>query len=66
VYQVARAVARDIRNQYAIYYRPARPREQGGFRTVKVDAHAPGYGRLMVRTRSGYYAGQQQQKVAAR
>ena len=57
--QIARAVARDIRNQYSIYYRPTHPQEQGGFRQVKVDAHAPGYGRLQVRTRSGYYAGQQ-------
>ena len=57
--QIARAVARDIRNQYSIYYRPTRPQEQGGFRQVKVDAHAPGYGRVQVRTRSGYYAGQQ-------
>jgi VWFA-related protein len=62
--QIARAVARDIRNQYSIYYRPTRPQEQGGFRQVKVDAHAPGYGRLQVRTRSGYYAGQQ--RAAAR
>ena len=58
--QIARAVARDIRSQYSIYYRPTHPQEQGGFRQVKVDAHAPGYGRLQVRTRSGYYAGQQQ------
>ena len=58
--QIARAVARDIRSQYSIYYRPTRPQEQGGFRQVKVDVHAPGYGRLQVRTRSGYYAGQQQ------
>lgn len=58
--QIARAVARDIRNQYSIYYRPSRPQEQGGYRQVKVDAHAPGYGRLQVRTRSGYYPGQQQ------
>lgn len=58
--QIARAVARDIRTQYSIYYRPSRPQEQGGFRQVKVDAHAPGYGRLVVRTKSGYYPGQQQ------
>jgi len=58
--QIARAVARDIRSQYSIYYRPTRPQDQGGFRQVKVDAHAPGYGRLQVRTRSGYYPGQQQ------
>lgn len=58
--QIARAVARDIRSQYSIYYRPTHPQDQGGFRQVKVDAHAPGYGRLQVRTRSGYYPGQQQ------
>jgi len=58
--RIARAVARDIRSQYSIYYRPSRPQEQGGFRQVKVDAHAPGYGKLQVLTRSGYYAGQQQ------
>lgn len=58
--QIARAVARDIRNQYSIYYRPNRPQDQGGFRQVKVEAHAPGYPRLQVRTRSGYYPGQQQ------
>ena len=58
--QIARAVARDIRNQYSIYYRPSRPQDQGGFRQVKVEAHAPGYPRLQVRTRSGYYPGQQQ------
>jgi VWFA-related protein len=58
--QIARAVARDIRSQYSIYYRPTHPQDQGGFRAVKVDAHAPGYGRLQVRTRSGYYANQQQ------
>jgi len=57
--QIARAVARDIRNQYSIYYRPTKPQDQGGFRQVKVDVHAPGYGRLLVRTRSGYYANQQ-------
>ena len=58
--QIARAVARDIRSQYSIYYRPSRPQDQGGFRQVKVEAHAPGYPHLQVRTRSGYYPGQQQ------
>ncbi|HET9741499.1 MAG TPA: VWA domain-containing protein [Terriglobales bacterium] len=58
--EISRAVARDIRSQYSIFYRPSRPQEQGGYRQVKVDAHAPGYGKLMVRTRSGYYPGQQQ------
>jgi Ca-activated chloride channel homolog len=56
---ITQSVAHDIRNQYTIGYKPVRPQTQGGYRTIKVDAHAPGYKRLMVRTRSGYYPGQE-------
>ncbi|HEX9119969.1 MAG TPA: VWA domain-containing protein [Terriglobales bacterium] len=56
---ITQTVAHDIRNQYTIGYKPVRPQAQGGYRTIKVDAHAPGYKRLMVRTRSGYYPGQE-------
>jgi Ca-activated chloride channel homolog len=56
---ITQAVAHDIRNQYTIGYKPVRPQAKGGYRTIKVDAHAPGYKRLMVRTRSGYYPGQE-------
>ncbi len=56
---ITQSVAHDIRNQYTIGYKPVRPQAQGGYRTIKVDAHAPGYKRLMVRTRSGYYPGQE-------
>ena len=56
---ITRAVAHDIRNQYTIGYKPIRPQSQGGYRTVKVEARARGYGKLQVRTRSGYYAGQE-------
>lgn len=56
---ITQTVAHDIRNQYTIGYKPVRPQTQGGYRTIKVDAHAPGYKRLMVRTRSGYYPGQE-------
>ena len=35
----------------------------GGYRTVKVEANAKGYKKLQVRTRSGYYAGQQHASV---
>ncbi len=38
---------------------PHVPQSRGGYRTVKVEAKAPGYKNLQVRTRSGYYAGQQ-------
>ncbi len=52
-------IAHDIRNQYTIQYKPTTPQSAGGYRTVKVEAQAKGYKKLQVRTRSGYYAGQQ-------
>jgi Ca-activated chloride channel family protein len=52
-------VAHDIRNQYIIGYKPSNPQSRGGYRTVKVEARSSGYGKLQVRTRSGYYAEQQ-------
>jgi len=52
---IAAEVARDIRNQYTIGYHSTKPPSQGGYRVVKVEAHAPGHGKLFVRTRSGYY-----------
>src|SRR5579872_1311523 len=56
---ITQEVAHDIRNQYTIGYRPKRPQNLGGYRSVKVEAHARGYKKLSVRTRIGYYAGQE-------
>lgn len=56
---ITQQIAHDIRNQYTIGYKPSTPQSAGGYRTVKVQAKAPGYKNLSVRTRSGYYAGQQ-------
>ena len=56
---ISRTVAHDIRNQYTIGYKPSNPQTSGGYRTIKVDAHAHGYNKLVVRTKSGYYAGQE-------
>jgi VWFA-related protein len=58
--EISRTVAHDIRNQYTIGYKPTTPRSKGGYRTIHVDARAKGYNKLSVRTRSGYYAGQEQ------
>jgi Ca-activated chloride channel family protein len=55
--EISRSVARDIRNQYSIGYKPTNPRGSGGFRLVRVDAKAKGHGKMTVRTKSGYYAG---------
>jgi Ca-activated chloride channel family protein len=52
---VAAEVARDIRNQYTIGYHSTKPASEGGYRTVRVEARAQGHGKLIVRTRSGYY-----------
>jgi Ca-activated chloride channel homolog len=57
--EITQEVARDIRNQYSITYKPTNPRANGGYRAVKVVAHAPGYHDLTVRTRSGYFASDQ-------
>jgi VWFA-related protein len=55
---ITRQVAHDIRNQYTIGYKPTDP-NRAGYRSVRVEAHSPGYKHLVVRTRSGYYAGQE-------
>jgi VWFA-related protein len=59
VQSITTEIAHDIRNQYTIQYKPTTPQSKGGYRTVKVEAQAPGYKKLQVRTRSGYYAGQE-------
>jgi VWFA-related protein len=56
---ISRAVAHDIRNQYTIGYKPTNPRGAGGFRQVRVEAKAKGHSKMVVRTKSGYYAGVQ-------
>jgi Ca-activated chloride channel family protein len=59
VQAITQQIAHDIRNQYTIQYKPTTPQSAGGYRSVKVEAQAKGYKKLQVRTRSGYYAGQQ-------
>jgi Ca-activated chloride channel family protein len=59
--ELSRNIAHDIRNQYTITYTPTTPKNVGGFRTIHVDAHARPYKKLTVRTRSGYYPGQERQ-----
>jgi Ca-activated chloride channel homolog len=53
---VAAEVARDIRDQYTIGYRSTKSASLGGYRVVRVEANAPKHGKLIVRTRKGYYA----------
>jgi Ca-activated chloride channel homolog len=55
---ITRNVAHDIRNQYTLGYKPTNPKTTGGYRAIRVEAKSKGYGKLTVRTKSGYYAGQ--------
>jgi Ca-activated chloride channel homolog len=64
--EISRQVAHDIRNQYTIGYKPTNPKASGGYRAIKVDAKAKGYGKLTVRTKSGYYAGQERASAATK
>ena len=53
---ISRTIANEIRNQYAIGYKPATPKSAGDFRQIRVEAKAKGHGKLVVRTKTGYYA----------
>jgi Ca-activated chloride channel homolog len=53
---ITRTVAHDIRSQYTIAFRPKNQNVKPEYQSLKVDAQAPGYSKLTVRTRSGYYA----------
>jgi Ca-activated chloride channel homolog len=53
---ISKTIANDIRNQYAIGYKPTNPKKPGDFREIRVEAKAKGHGKLVVRTKSGYYA----------
>jgi VWFA-related protein len=64
VNEISQQVAHDIRNQYSITYKPTNPQTNGGYRRVQVVARAPGYRDLIVRTKSGYFAGQQKTQAA--
>jgi Ca-activated chloride channel homolog len=53
---ICERIAHDIRNQYTIAYVPTNRKRDGTYRVIQVKASAPGYGRLSVRTRTGYFA----------
>jgi Ca-activated chloride channel homolog len=58
--EISRTIAHDIRNQYSMSYAPTTPKSVGGYRRIHVEAHARPHKKLTVRTRSGYYPGQEQ------
>jgi VWFA-related protein len=52
---IAKEVAEDIRTQYTIAYHSTKSPTLGGYRQVHVEAREKGFGKLSVRTRSGYF-----------
>lgn len=54
--EIAKAIARDLREQYTLGYSPERRPNGGSFRRLTVKVAAPDRGRLRVRTRAGYMA----------
>ncbi|MDQ2833764.1 MAG: VWA domain-containing protein [Acidobacteriota bacterium] len=52
---IAGEVAEDIRTQYTIAYHSTKSPALGGYRQVHVEAKGKGFGRLSVRTRTGYF-----------
>jgi Ca-activated chloride channel family protein len=60
VRELCETIARDIRNQYTLAYTP-QVADDGTYRTIKVTVN--GQSGYTVRTRSGYYARRETQKV---
>ncbi len=57
VHTICEQVAHDIRHQYTLGYYPINSARDGSFRSVRVDVIPPrGKGKLIARTRNGYYA----------
>jgi Ca-activated chloride channel homolog len=51
-------IARDIRHQYTLGYVSSNAAQAGGYRAIRVVAHGTEKGKLVVRTRAGYIAGE--------
>jgi Ca-activated chloride channel homolog len=54
---ICQKIARDLRNQYTIGYKPTNTKMDGSWRKVSIRLNAPKpYSKLKVRTKQGYYA----------
>jgi Ca-activated chloride channel homolog len=51
--EIARHVARDLRNQYTIAYSPADEKQDSTYRRIRIDVNWPG---AVVKARTGYFA----------
>lgn len=57
VVAICERIARDIRSQYTLGYVSTRTLQPGGYRRIRVVAGTAETGQLIVRARSGYFAG---------
>jgi len=57
VNEITRAVAHDIRSQYTLAFKPGNSQNKG-YQAIRVEAKGPARTRLTVRTRTGYYPGE--------
>ncbi len=67
VHNICEQVAHDIRNQYILAYYPTNTHRDGTFRAVSVEVIPPrGRGKLLARTRNGYYAPAEKSSAAGK
>ena len=53
---LSQTIARDLRSQYTLTYAPSNANYDGKFRKIEVKVNDPQHRKLIVRTRTGYYA----------
>jgi Ca-activated chloride channel homolog len=58
VNSIKHAIAHDIRSQYIVAYKPRNQNVRPSYQSVRVEARAPGMGRLTVPIMNGYYQGE--------
>jgi Ca-activated chloride channel family protein len=64
VTDVSMRIARDLRQQYTLGFVPAKSEKSNSFRKLDVKVTAPGHGKIHVRTRPGYFVGDEKRSSA--
>ncbi len=59
VTSISEQIARDLREQYTLGFAPGKKNQARSFRKIEVKVAAPGRGKLLVQTRSGYYSAEE-------
>jgi Ca-activated chloride channel family protein len=64
VTDVSMRIARDLRQQYTLGFVPPKMEKSESFRKLDVKVTAPGHGKIHVRTRPGYFIGDEKRSSA--